>query len=296
MIERSQFEETERSAVSDSLTGLYNRRYFHMAIRREVRRSRRYRPSFSLLMLDLDEFKQVNDEHGHGVGDGVLRRVGRLMRQTVREADVACRYGGDEFAVIAPETDRLGAWALGERIRRSVALGFEGRPTAGRAIRLTVSGGVATYPEDGADAAALVARADETLYGAKRAGRDRVLLHPSERRRATRLPAGPFARVALRRGDGRESRDAVAIDLSRQGALLETGVDLAQQEQVDLLLLEGAGAEQARVIEGKVVRVAPVPSGGRLRVGVAFARPIDDRTLLSEIAWRRAAAAGGRRP
>ncbi len=298
VIEMSQFEETERSAVTDVLTGLYNRRFFHMAIRRELRRSRRYRPAFSLVMLDLDEFKRVNDEFGHTVGDQVLHRVGRLIRRAVREADIACRYGGEEFAVITPETDRLGAWAVAERIRRAVRDGFESRPTGGQRVRMTISGGIASFPDDGDDAATLVTRADETLYRAKREGRNRILMHPSERRRSTRYPASPFARVAVRRDPPDPALDAVPINLSREGALLETEGDFRTAEEVGLLLAQDGGPDDGDVIRAQVVRVEPSGAGDRrrVRIGVAFASPIEERALRETIVWRPAtrAARGGR--
>ena len=132
IIERSLFEETERSAVTDPLTGLFNRRFFASTFHREVRRGRRYGVMLSLIMLDLDDFKRINDEYGHLFGDLVLRRVAKLVRRAIRESDTACRYGGEEFAVILPETDRLGAFAVAERVRSRIARSFSEHPTGGR--------------------------------------------------------------------------------------------------------------------------------------------------------------------
>jgi diguanylate cyclase (GGDEF)-like protein len=160
IVEAEQLEKTERSAITDDLTRLYNRRHFVRALSLEVRRSRRYGLRMSLLMLDLDAFKLLNDRHGHLLGDLVLQRVGSILRRVVREADVPCRFGGEEFAVILPETDRLGAYAVAERIRRGVLRGFETRPVAGAWVETSLSGGIASFPDDGADPAALIARAD----------------------------------------------------------------------------------------------------------------------------------------
>ncbi|MDX1390530.1 MAG: GGDEF domain-containing protein, partial [Acidobacteriota bacterium] len=124
VVEMEQLEATERSAVTDSLTSLYNRRYFRAALDREIRRSRRYGLVFSLILLDLDRFKQVNDAFGHLFGDEVLVRVAGLIHKAIREPDIACRYGGEEFALILPETARLGAHSLAERIRRRVEQSF----------------------------------------------------------------------------------------------------------------------------------------------------------------------------
>lgn len=195
LVEMTRYEVTERSAVTDPLTGLYNRRLFRSVLRREVRRSRRYDLVFSLLMLDLDLFKKVNDEFGHVQGDAVLQRVAAITRQALREADVACRYGGDEFVVILPETDRLGAFAVGDRLRRLVRQGFAERPTAGERVMMTVSGGIAAFPADGADGPSIVALADRTLYRAKCSGRDRVCLSAVSRQRHPTIPGVPGREV-----------------------------------------------------------------------------------------------------
>ncbi len=127
IVELSQLRRTERSAFIDHLTGLNNRRYFQTAFEVEVRRSRRYVLPLSLVMLDLDSFKSINDLYGHPFGDLVLRAVGQVLRRAVRDSDLACRIGGEEFSVILPETDRLGAYAVAERIRQRVEQAFEER-------------------------------------------------------------------------------------------------------------------------------------------------------------------------
>jgi diguanylate cyclase (GGDEF)-like protein len=120
IIEIAMYERTERSAVSDGLTGLYNHAYFLQALRQEVVRSKRHGLRAGLLLLDLDDFKRVNDERGHVEGDRVLMKTAAILRDSVREIDVAARYGGEEFAVLLPDTSRLGAFVVAERIRRSM--------------------------------------------------------------------------------------------------------------------------------------------------------------------------------
>jgi diguanylate cyclase (GGDEF)-like protein len=124
IVEMETYEATERSARTDALTTLSNRRVFDEVLDREIRRSRRYRWPVTLLLLDLDRFKEVNDAWGHLLGDLVLERIGGLLRRTVREADVCCRFGGEEFAVVLPETARLGGFAVAERLRRQVEREF----------------------------------------------------------------------------------------------------------------------------------------------------------------------------
>jgi diguanylate cyclase (GGDEF)-like protein len=161
-------------AMRDALTGLYNRRYLEEALARELRRSARSQRPLSLLIVDIDHFKQVNDRHGHDVGDEVLCAVAHLLESTARAEDVVCRLGGEEFVVISPEADVGGGAVLAERLRGAVrALEGAALPAA-LTQPVTVSIGVASAPQHAADAAALLKAADAALYDAKRAGRDRV--------------------------------------------------------------------------------------------------------------------------
>jgi two-component system, cell cycle response regulator len=162
-------------AVTDGLTGLYNHRHFHERLSLEVERSQRSGLPLSLLMLDVDHFKQFNDQFGHPAGDEVLRQLARVLADTRRANDVVARYGGEEFAVILVDTAKFTAAKVAERIRERVA-GHDFTEAAQRAGRIGVSIGVATFPDDGSDAEALVRAADAALYTAKRAGRNRVVL------------------------------------------------------------------------------------------------------------------------
>lgn len=160
--------EVERLADTDGLTGLANRRVFQLALSRELALAERRGEACTLVLLDVDHFKAVNDTHGHQTGDEVLRRVGLAMAETARGTDVAARYGGEEFAVILPSCSTAEATAVAERFRAAVAAG------AGQ-IPVTVSAGVATYPRDAGNDTSLVAAADQALYRAKHLGRDRTV-------------------------------------------------------------------------------------------------------------------------
>ncbi len=156
---------------TDALTLLYNRRYLDGVLPREIDRARRYGHALSLLMMDLDHFKKVNDENGHEVGDEVLRTFGDRLRALCRFADVAARWGGEEFMVMMPETRSERAVEVAERLR----MGIGGPPyeTSAGPLEVTLSVGVATLLA-GDDRSTLVRRADDALYEAKRAGRNRV--------------------------------------------------------------------------------------------------------------------------
>ncbi len=154
----------------DEVTGLYNRRFFSVRLEEEVSRCRRFNHPVSVVLLDLDDYKVINDELGHGAGDETLREVAQLLLKHSRGINVICRYGGDEFAVLLVETSKAGARLYADRIRQVLAT----HPFAhGR--RVTASFGVASLPEDVAPATEeLIRAADEALYAAKRAGKNRV--------------------------------------------------------------------------------------------------------------------------
>ena len=171
-LETSMYEEVFQLAITDNLTQLGNRRKLDDELATECGRVRRHGRALSLLLLDIDFFKQVNDGHGHSAGDAVLFQLGQLIRARVRENDLAARIGGEELAILMPETDLRGACALAEELRRAVqehVVEF-----AERRIQVTVSIGCAQYgPRDG-DANGFLRRCDERLYAAKAAGRNRV--------------------------------------------------------------------------------------------------------------------------
>jgi diguanylate cyclase (GGDEF)-like protein len=165
------FEQTERLATTDGLTGLLNHRTFQGRLDEHVAHAQRYGKRLSLILCDIDHFKAVNDTYGHPVGDVVLKGVARTLAREARATDLVARYGGEEFAVVMPETDAAGALAIAERIReRIAAFSFD---TGQGPLAVTMSLGVATFPDDGAKKAALVERADACLYDAKRGGRNR---------------------------------------------------------------------------------------------------------------------------
>jgi diguanylate cyclase (GGDEF)-like protein len=161
-----------RLSTIDNLTGLFNRTFFFAAVEREIARSARSGRGFCLLMMDLDELKQINDRHGHFFGDRVLRGVGEVIRSGGRRIDTAARYGGDEFVVLLPETDPTGAFVLAEKIRQGVAdLRVD---VAGSMIQPSISIGVVSYPEDGRTSDELMITADTSMYRSKHAGKNRV--------------------------------------------------------------------------------------------------------------------------
>jgi diguanylate cyclase (GGDEF)-like protein len=171
-------EAAESQARRDSLTGLYNRGHFDSQLESAFEVSRELKRPLSLIFCDLDHFKQMNDQHGHQVGDAALQSLGKLLLRFSRQLDVPSRYGGEEFAIILPGTDRAGAGLVAERLRKMLE-NMDVPVGGGRVVQLTASFGCATM--DGAflppDAATLLKAADDCAYAAKNAGRNRVVRH-----------------------------------------------------------------------------------------------------------------------
>ncbi len=160
-------------AVRDSLTGLYNRRELHRFLDYELVKSKRYNHTLSVLMMDIDHFKEINDQHGHRVGDQILMQVAQIILTNTRACDLPARYGGDEFIIIEPETPPRQGWCGAERLRKLVAaqpMHFGEDGTNAGIIRVSLSIGVTGYPADAEDATTLIDRADEALYRAKYQG------------------------------------------------------------------------------------------------------------------------------
>lgn len=174
--ERTRAEKAEVLANYDGLTGLYNHRTFYALLEDEIARTRRYNHSVSILMLDIDHFKQVNDTYGHVTGDRILEGLARVLEQAVRREDKVCRYGGEEIGVILPETVGHTAVQLAERLRATVEQAVF-KDDSGEQIRITVSIGVAALPEQAAKPKDLVIAADAALYAAKQGGCNRVHQH-----------------------------------------------------------------------------------------------------------------------
>ena len=166
-------DEAIKASRFDALTGLYNRSFFVSTMEQEIRRSDRMGRGFTMLMLDLDDLKPVNDTFGHQWGDRLLKAVADTIRETVRSTDAAARYGGDEFVVLLPETDTAGGYVVGEKLRRDIAsLTLR---VADRNVRSTVSVGLVAFPDDGRTIEQLVAAADVAMYESKRRGKNRIV-------------------------------------------------------------------------------------------------------------------------
>ena len=177
LVARAEFESILTFVNIDEVTGVHSRRYFNERLGEELGRARRYSHPLSMLIIDLDNFKQVNDRCGHVEGDSVLRKVGRMLMDTTRQADVVCRFGGDEFAVLLPETGSEDAGRTAERIRLAVAdISIPGGDESGN---VTLSIGCAAFPESCDEAEEMLALADQMCLDVKRAGKNGVRIAPA---------------------------------------------------------------------------------------------------------------------
>jgi diguanylate cyclase (GGDEF)-like protein len=249
VIEISIYEHTERSAITDGLTGLYNHTYFLQILRQEVLRCKRHELKMSVALFDLDDFKKLNDHRGHVEGDRILMKTAALIKDSLREIDVPARYGGEEFAVILPETAGTGAYVVAERVRVHVEEHFRRRKgVAG----VTLSGGIATYPNDATNPEDLIGRADEGLYRSKAAGKNRITLVRGDRRRHARMPASHPVTLGAR---GRKAL-ARSKNVSDGGLLVSLKEPVAVGSAVSVVIR--ARAASPVDLRGEVVRVQRV--------------------------------------
>ena len=180
--------ELHEISITDNLTGLYNRKHLMETLDKETSRCQRYKRPLAILMIDIDHFKRYNDTFGHLAGDGALKRMAKIFRDSVRAVDYSARYGGEEFLIILPETSKHEAAKAAERIRRCVE--EDSLAEGDKATATTVSIGVAIFPEHGDDIQTLIKNADAALYEAKEGGRNQVVTYQSKPKKKRRQAAG----------------------------------------------------------------------------------------------------------
>ena len=210
----------------DPMTGLFNRGQLHPTLEQEVQRTRRSGRGFCVLMVDLDGLKAINDAMGHLRGDEVLRGLARVIRSSIRTVDSAYRYGGDEFLVLLPETEFIGAFVVAEKIREGVeAIGVSrnGEPEASASI------GLVSYPEDGATAEELMLAADRAMYQAKSLGKNQVSGNPRPPRPSRQLPVGPSAIQEPVAEAALDDRQPIAVAVPSHNGPVSAGHEFAAQ-------------------------------------------------------------------
>jgi diguanylate cyclase (GGDEF)-like protein len=277
LIDLEMYDTAERNESTDALTGLAADRRFRGVLQNEIRRARRYDQKTAVVVVDVDDFAEVNVRFGTLVGDRLLRELGMLLNNNIRDIDLAGRPGEDEFVVLLPETDRNGALLVAERFRREVETFFARRESGGQAVQLTVSVGVACYPEDGTTPETLLERAAQALYHAKAAGRNAVHLFQPERRRYVRFDLEP-GRFEVEVLAPSESSSVRLRNLSRNGILFTSPEALQVGEEIEIRVVQPefeAGTRPLR-LRGLVVRLEELPEAASAR-GIDPAVWLEDR-------------------
>ena len=185
LIETSAYSKILEETTHDRLTSLFNRPYFDKIFEQNLALAKRYNTSLTLLFLDIDNFKDINDKYGHSVGDETLEKVAETILNKKRESDIAARYGGEEFVLLMPHTGHLDGFILGERIRTAIenlSLNAHGKP-----YNITISGGLSSYPLNSSQSQVLLDQADSALYLAKGAGKNLISFYKEEKRRYLRV-------------------------------------------------------------------------------------------------------------
>jgi diguanylate cyclase (GGDEF)-like protein len=264
LIDVHEFEAMHRERQFDFLTGLHNRQSLETAMHQEFARAERYHRKLSVLFLDLDSFKDINDGYGHLAGDRILQKVGTVLSRNKRSVDIAARFGGDEFVMLLPDTDKNDALTLADRIRAEISNEF--MVIDGKEVTLTMSGGIATYPDDALSGRGLFKCADTALYQAKQQGKNTVILHESEKRRSRRVEI--VAPLAITQIDTEPLHlsPLQSKNLSCNGLLLESSLPI---NRGSLLELEITLGDRKLTIQGEVVRMEKLGLG-RFDIGVSF--------------------------
>ncbi|MBU0500784.1 MAG: diguanylate cyclase [Gammaproteobacteria bacterium] len=251
IIDTGLYETTMQNAYLDKLTGLYNRRFIDEVMGRELALAKRHASELSLLFFDIDNFKEINDTYGHGVGDLYLQLVADIISNTKRMEDIACRYGGEEMLLILPSASGQDALNLGRRILKRVekaALNY-----LGHRISTTISAGLATYPRYGETADELLQSCDAALYRAKGSGKNTIAYATIDKRRGLRVDVSLPVMVRRFGFDGEQDISAFGQDISLSGFSFQTDTRLPMGSFVEVLF--PLPEQDALTLIGEIVRV-----------------------------------------
>jgi diguanylate cyclase (GGDEF)-like protein len=277
IIEIHLFEKTAKSSTFDNLTGLLNRNAFDEVLSREISRAKRHDANLTLLFLDLDDFKRINDTRGHVAGDKVLKEVSRLIMLEKRAEDIGARYGGEEITILLPETNKADGWLIAERIRRKVEK--TGIRYEGKNIKITLSGGLASFPIDANEGLTLLKNADKAMYRAKSFGKNNISFYSMDKRRNTRVDYNAFVEIQVLGGIHEKTMlTATTKSLSIGGILIESEILIETGSKIQISI--SLSRETPLQVIGNVLRSEKTETGSH-DISVAF---IDsDRFIKNEI-------------
>ena len=279
LVDVSTFERVINETMFDGLTGLFNRLYFDEAFEHQVSLAKRYNTALSILFIDVDDFKDVNDTHGHIVGDAALQRIGAIIKKAKRDSDIAARFGGEEFVLLMPHTESGNALILAERIRKEVE--EEEFPAHGTTYHLTISGGLASFPLNATEANTLLHQADSATYLAKGAGKNTISLYKKDKRRYLRVKfSQPVLIKELGFADSR-TYTGTSRDICIGGILFEiaTALPIGAHIQVSVPV----SPEAPLLLIGTIVRVESCGEKG-YEIGMAISFKEMEKIANTEIA------------
>ena len=279
LVDVSTFERVIRESMFDGLTGLFNRQYFDEIFEHQVSQAKRYDTDLSVLFLDVDNFKDINDSLGHIVGDLVLKKIGNIIRDSKRDSDIAARFGGEEFVLLMPHTESIKAYILADRIRREVET--EEFIAHGRPFRLTISGGLASFPMNATEPAELLHMADSATYLAKGSGKNTICLYKKDKRRYLRVKlTQPVLIKELGFADSK-TFEGTSRDICIGGILFENETPLPIGAHVQVSIAFKGNAPLLLI--GTIVRVESF-NGGGYEIGMTFSFKEMEKIANTEIA------------
>ncbi len=267
LIDAGSFEQIVQDSVKDRLTGLNNRAYFDQVFEQQLSLAQRYHTDLSLLFLDLDNFKDINDRYGHQTGDYVLQSVASMIEKEKRDSDIAIRYGGEEFILLMPHTGSINGLILAERIRKSIACTVINHNN--NTISMTISGGLASYPADGDISSDILAVADQALYQAKGAGKNLISIFKEDKRRYLRVKFHNPVYVKELEIDSKPSYAGRGKDICIGGILFQNSepLKIGSRIQIHTRILK----ENRLLLIGTVIRVEAFgPDDYDIGVAISF--------------------------
>ena len=285
------FEEIYNFSQEDPKTGLYNARLFKESVKREITRAERHNLSLSIILIDLDNFKYINDTWGHLFGDEMLIKFSDVMKENIRGEDVICRFGGDEFAILMPQTGRIGARSMGERMKYRLSQTFRDVEKNGTKVTVTFSAGIATFPYDAKDYESLVRVADEALYRSKFLGKNMIFdklsstqyndfVSGKEKRKFPRIVLHKENQVSVLNGSELMEVRSRILDISRGGVFMQCVANLLPEllsKELKLNLnLPGKDTEIALPLDGLIRRVNYESSRITFFIAMEFAEPLSE--------------------
>jgi len=279
LIEAMLYENVIQETIHDKLTGLFNRTYFDEAYSQQVALAHRYYHDLTVIFLDIDNFKDVNDTYGHLAGDEALRKVAEIILQEKRDSDIAARYGGEEFVLLLTYTDNVSAYVFAERLRKRIEnLEFRFQ---NQLIKLTVSGGIASFPLHSQDPQKLLQMADNAVYLAKGAGKNKIAHFKEEKRRYLRVKIQQPVLAKELDFDNTETFSGMSKDICVGGILFENSVSLPLGALITVKV--PVNGSDPIILIGNVVRVEAFDNG-RFDIGMTTSFKKMDKIANAEIA------------